>query len=83
MAVLNEIPQHVTINQGDTIETTGYSAIFPEGKMVGVVAGFEKEGGDFYKISVRLSTDFKKLNYVNVIGNMRKTEQKELEKLYQ
>ena len=30
-AVLSEIPQHVIVNVGDTIETTGYSAIFPEG----------------------------------------------------
>ena len=30
-AVLSEIPQHVTVSVGDTIETTGYSAIFPEG----------------------------------------------------
>jgi rod shape-determining protein MreC len=82
-AILNEIPQHVIVNKGDTIETTGYSAIFPEGKMVGVVSDFEKTGGDFYKIMILLSTDFKRLNYVNVIGNLRKTEQKELEKSYQ
>jgi rod shape-determining protein MreC len=82
-AILNEIPQHVIVNEGDTIETTGYSAIFPEGKIVGVVSDFEKTGGDFYRIRILLATDFKRLNYVNVIGNLRKTEQKELEKSYQ
>jgi rod shape-determining protein MreC len=81
-AVLNEIPQHVLIIIGDTIETTGYSAIFPEGIMVGLVSDFEKTGGDFYKITVSLTTDFKKLNYVSVIGNLKKTEQLDLEKLF-
>jgi rod shape-determining protein MreC len=82
-AILNEIPQHVIMNKGDTVETTGYSAIFPEGILVGVVSDFEKEGGDFYKIRVLLATDFRKLNYTNVIGNLRRTEQKELERSYQ
>jgi len=82
-AILGEIPQHVTVSVGDTIETTGYSAIFPEGIMVGTVTDFEKVGGDFYKISVQLSTDFKKLHFVDVIGNMRKTEQLVLQKLFQ
>jgi rod shape-determining protein MreC len=82
-AVLNEIPQHVIINEGDTVETTGFSAVFPEGVMIGQVSDFEKTGGDFYKIRVKLSTDFKKLNNVNIIGNLKRTEQKEIEKSYQ
>jgi rod shape-determining protein MreC len=81
-AVLSEIPQHVLVNVGDTIETTGYSAIFPEGELVGTVSDYEKFGGDFYKITILLTTDFKKLHFVDVIGNMKKTEQLELEKLF-
>jgi rod shape-determining protein MreC len=81
-AVLSEIPQHVLVNVGDTIETTGYSAIFPEGVMVGTVRDYEKYGGDFYKISVTLTTDFKKLHFVDAIGNLKKTEQLQLEKLF-
>jgi rod shape-determining protein MreC len=82
-AILNEIPQHVTITVGDTIETTGYSAVFPEGILVGTVSDFEKVGGDFYRIKVSLVTDFKKLHFVDVIGNMKKTEQLELQNLFQ
>jgi rod shape-determining protein MreC len=82
-AILSEIPQHVAVNAGDTIETTGYSAIFPEGVMVGTVSDFEKIGGDFYKITILLITDFKKIHFVDIIGNMKKTEQLELEKLFQ
>jgi len=81
-AILSDIPQHVLVNVGDTIETTGYSAIFPEGVIVGTVSDYEKFGGDFYKITILLSTDFKKLHFVDVIGNMKKTEQLELEKLF-
>jgi hypothetical protein len=49
---------------------------------VGTVNDFEKVGGDFYKISISLFTDFKKLHFVDVIGNMKKGEQLELEKLF-
>lgn len=82
-AILNEIPQHVSVNVGDTVETTGYSAIFPEGIMVGQVSDFKKVGGDFYKITISLATDFKKLQFVDIIGNMKKTEQLELQNLFQ
>jgi rod shape-determining protein MreC len=67
---------------GDTIETTGYSAIFPEGLTVGTISDFEKRGGDFYRISVLLTSDFKKLHFVDVIGNLEKAEKVELEKQF-
>lgn len=82
-AILNEIPQHVNVSIGDTIETTGYSAIFPEGVMIGVVTEYQKYGGDFYKITVELNADFKRLRFVEVIGNLKKTEELQLEKLFQ
>jgi rod shape-determining protein MreC len=81
-ALLNEIPQHINISVGDTIETTGFSSVFPEGLIVGIVSDFEKRGGDFYRISVELKTDFKSIHYVDVIGNLRKEERIELEKAF-
>jgi rod shape-determining protein MreC len=81
-AILGEIPQHIGVVEGDTIETTGYSAIFPEGMSVGTISNFEKRGGDFYKITVSLSTEFKKLHFVDVIGNLQKAEKVELEKQF-
>jgi rod shape-determining protein MreC len=78
-AILNEIPQHVTIGIGDTVETTSYSAIFPEGIPVGTVTGFEKSGGDFFRVRVKLSTDFRKLTYVTVVKNLRRDEQLQTE----
>jgi rod shape-determining protein MreC len=79
-ALLNEIPQHIPINVGDTVETTGFSSIFPEGLVVGTIGSFEKRGGDFYRIVVELQTDFKRLHFVDVIGNLQKDERTELEK---
>ena len=76
---LNEIPHHVLVEVGDTIETSGYSSVFPEGILVGKVADYNDEGGDFIRIDVELSTDFNNLNYVYVIDNLQKDEQIELE----
>ncbi|MCJ7819839.1 MAG: rod shape-determining protein MreC [Bacteroidales bacterium] len=81
--ILSEIPQHVVVNKGDTIETTGYSAVFPEGIMIGTVSDISRSGSDFYKITISLVADFKKLHFVNIVGNMKKTEQLELENLFQ
>ncbi len=80
--VLNEIPNHAIIQLGDSVVTSGYSIIFPEGVMIGTISDFaeDKEGSNFYDIKLKLSTDMKKLNHVFVIGNFLKDEQKELEK---
>jgi len=80
--VLNEIPQHVLISIGDTVETTSYSSIFPEGVMVGVISEYERSGSDFYRIKVSLSTNFRKLSHINVIRNLKKSEQETLEKVF-
>lgn len=81
MATLNDIPVHVKIRTGDTIVTSGFSTIFPEGIPIGVIY-FYKEipGGNFYNIDVKLLTDFSNLNYVYVIYNIFKEEQDNLEK---
>lgn len=82
-AVLNEIPQNVSVTTGDTIETTGYSAVFPEGLLVGRVKDIKKSGSDFYRITVELATDFKKIHYVDIIGNLKKQESTVIERKYQ
>lgn len=78
-AILNEIPHHVEINIGDSIITSGYSTIFPEGIQIGTIQDFHVKGGNFYEIKVDLSTDFKKLRFVNVISNLKKKDQLDLE----
>ncbi len=78
-ARLGEIPLHTDLSKGDTIVTSGYSTIFPEGFPIGFVDSWEEKGGSFYEIRVRLSTDFKKINEVYVIKNIYKEEQEKLE----
>lgn len=81
-ASLNEIPFHVKIVKGDTIVTSGYSSIFPEGIMIGVIKDFNfNEGNDFYNIHIALSTDYLNINHVYVISNLLKDEQLNLEKI--
>lgn len=78
---LDEIPYHIDVNKGDTVITSGYSSIFPEGIIIGTVRNSEVKGGNFYEIEVDLSVDFKSLVYVELIGNLQRKEQIELEEL--
>jgi rod shape-determining protein MreC len=81
LAILEEIPFHVDLLHGDTIVTSGYSTIFPEGIMVGTVRDFEAEEGNFYTIIVDIAADYKNLTHVNVIRNLMRDEQMELERI--
>jgi len=80
-AMLTEIPFHVELQEGDTIITSGFSSIFPDGIKVGEIASFSLEKGNFYDIKVRLFTDFQRLHHVNVIRNYRQEEQLNLENM--
>jgi len=79
IATLGDIPYHVELALGDTIVTSGYSSIFPEGLMVGVISDFQQTEGNFYIIEVKLSVDFKTLTHVNIIQNLLIEEQVNLE----
>jgi rod shape-determining protein MreC len=78
-AYLKEIPLHANVEVGDTIVTSEFTSIFPEGIMIGTVKEFEPEAGLFLRITVKLSTDFKKLSNVWVIKDKRREEKLELE----
>ena len=80
-AVLEEMPRHVKFAKGDTIITSGYSAVFPEGIMVGVISDFSKQRNDnFYALRVQLSTDFNRLNDVRIIESKGQREKNALER---
>jgi len=80
-ASLIDIPTHVPISRGDTIITSGYSSVFPEGIVIGKIIDHKIESGNsFYTITIEFSEDFNKLSYVYVIKNFFKSEQYELEK---
>ncbi|MDR2810373.1 MAG: rod shape-determining protein MreC [Tannerellaceae bacterium] len=79
-AKLDELPRHVEFKEGDTIVTSGFSAIFPEGIMVGNVSSFERQRDDnFYSLTVKLAADFHRLSSVMVIKNYRQNEQIQIE----
>lgn len=82
VAQLKDIPNHVKLTKGDTLITSGYSSVFPEGEVVGVVKGFDlPEGNNFYNIEVKLSPDYKKLSHVFVVKSLMKEEQEKLEEI--
>lgn len=82
MAILEEIPYHVKIAENEKVVTSGFSATFPEGILIGNVVRVEHHEGDsFQKVWVQFSTDFKSLLYVEIIESTSKKEQIQLEKL--
>jgi rod shape-determining protein MreC len=80
VATLQDIPKNAVVEIGDSIVTTGYSTIFPEGLMIGTVKEHViKQGDNFYLITVNLSTNFHTLSHVYVIENLFREERKNLE----
>ena len=74
-AVLEELPKHITYHKGDTIVTSGYSAVFPEGIIVGTVEGLARDLSDsFVSLRIKLTTNFSQLSSVRVITNSMKEQ---------
>ena len=79
-AWLQDIPRHSEFSLGDTVVTSGHSAIFPEGVPVGVVEYREdSHDGLSYHLKIRLFTDFARLSDVSVIRYEGHAEQAALE----
>jgi rod shape-determining protein MreC len=79
-ALVVEMPNHVKLNKGDTLVTTSFSAVFPEGIPVATIDSFEiKPGDNFYTIRVNLTTHFQNISYVYIVNNLQKEEQRKLE----
>lgn len=78
------IPPHVNPTVGDTVMTSGFNAVFPEGIMIGVISSVDlNKDALFYDIKVRLSQDFRKLSWVTVVKNHHAVEQDSLEQVIQ
>ncbi|MBE6333517.1 MAG: rod shape-determining protein MreC [Bacteroidales bacterium] len=76
---LYDIPDHVNVAIGDTVVTTGFSSVFPEGKLLGVVDSVIRQESSFNKLRIKLAADFKHLGQINIIANNSYMERKELE----
>jgi len=80
MAQLEYIPLHVKPVKGDTVMTSGFNTVFPDGVMVGTISSVARESDkSFYTIRVKLSVDFAQLSYVYVVENTHQDERTELE----
>lgn len=80
-AFIKDMPRHSLFSLGDTIVTSGHSAVFPSGIPVGTVDDIaDSHDGLSYLLRVKLFTDFARLNDVRVIAQKGQEEQLELEK---
>jgi rod shape-determining protein MreC len=81
LGYLPNIPSHLKLYTNDTIVTSSSSSVFPVGIPVGYIETVEIiPGNTFNNITVRLSTNFKKLDYVYIVDYLYKEEQDNLEK---
>jgi len=79
-ALLDYIPRQNRLVRGDSVVTSGYNAVFPEGVLVGTVESFVKEPDkNFWTVRLRLAVDFSRLTYVYVVHNRPPTERDSLE----
>lgn len=78
-AYVEDIPRHAHYKNGEVIETSGYSSVFPKGMTVGkIVCTFNSSDGLSYRVKTKLATDFANLRDVCVIDNSPMQEQIEI-----
>lgn len=79
-AIVKDMPRHSLFSLGDTIVTSGHSAVFPGGISVGTIEDMmDSQDGLSYQLKVKLFTDFGRLDYVRVIAKKGQEEQMNLE----
>ena len=77
---LADIPKYVPLKVGDTVLTDGKSSIFPQGIMIGRIAGYEVDSKTGYSdISVELNQKMGNLQKVFVVRNLKKLELKQIQ----
>ncbi|MCV9388610.1 rod shape-determining protein MreC [Reichenbachiella ulvae] len=68
-------PRHIRLNIGDSILTSGYNSIFPEGELVGIVNHVHlDDAATFYEAKIKLATDFYRLKHVYLLRQPDKAE---------
>lgn len=80
VALLEELPRHTVFNAGDTVITSGYSAVFPPGIPVGIVLPDKTAHNEnFFTLKIKLLADFSTLSAVQIVMNNMKEELREVE----
>jgi rod shape-determining protein MreC len=76
------IPRHINVQKGDTVSTTGFSGIYPEGTPIGLVKSVGT-GSDatYLDIKLELLTTFNQLIWVEVVNTLERAEVDSLEKV--
>lgn len=81
ISYVTDIPRHANVECGETVETNGFSDIFPAGLPIGEVVDFTSSSdGLDYLLRVKLYVDFSTLRDVSVIADYVNEERKMLEK---
>lgn len=72
---LQDIPQHIVVNIGDSVFTSGFSNVYPQDILIGTVVSVEENRKNtFLDIRIQLATNFNHLNLVYVVKNLYKNE---------
>jgi rod shape-determining protein MreC len=78
-AKLKYIGNHYFVQPGDSVNTSGFNAVFPAGIPIGVVEKVSEDNQSFYNITVRLYANFGALDHVYVIKSKGRAEMDTLE----
>ncbi len=77
--VTEKVPLYIKVKKGDSVFTTGYS-FFPENVLIGTVAKIDTvKATNAKNLKIRLSTNFRNLQYVYVVEDKMSEERKQLE----
>ena len=79
-AILKDIPLHLEVAEGDTVRTSGISAVYPADIPLGVTMGSRLVDGAVNIVDVKLFIDFSSLRYVIIADNPDRELLKELTK---
>jgi rod shape-determining protein MreC len=72
---LEEVNRFVKLKEGMKLYTSNYSLLFPAGIPIGTIEKTESNlKSNFYKIKVKLATDFSQLDVVTVVKNIHQDE---------
>ncbi|WP_343700101.1 rod shape-determining protein MreC [Chitinophaga sp.] len=78
---MRDVPRSAKLHKGDTVITSGFSAVFPENLAIGYIDTFylSDKSSTSYDIRLKFATNFYNLQYVYVIENLLRDEQTRLE----
>ncbi len=80
-AIMRLVPRYIEVKTADTVVTSGYNAVFPQGIAVGIIRKITAAPAEStYDMELDLLTDFNRLSYVYIVDNTFKSEQETVEK---